>query len=193
MRLAELINQQQSGDKSSHLPGLISQVETHVDELNNRKERRLADLKMERNCMIDKDRASWPGMGITASGKDISIGSSSWFAMKRSRRLPLMRRANLRSRKGGLWKALKKRTGDLDLISRKPHPHDDKTFIEVKFIEVKGRATIGEIAVTSNEYKTAERLHKDYWLYVVYNCAAKPEIHTIQRSGSAGLGGSCKG
>ena len=67
-----------------------------------------------------------------------------------------------------------------DLISRKPHPHDDKTFIEVKFIEVKGRATIGEIAVTSNEYKTAERLHKDYWLYVVYNCASKPKIHTIQ-------------
>ena len=54
MRLAELINQQQSGDKGSHLPGLISQAETHVDELNNRKERRLADLKMERNCMIDK-------------------------------------------------------------------------------------------------------------------------------------------
>lgn len=25
-----------------------------------------------------------------------------------------------------------------------------------------------------------ERLQKDYWLYVVDNCASKPEIHTIQ-------------
>ena len=32
-----------------------------------------------------------------------------------------------------------------DLISRKPHPEDPKTFIEVRFIEVKGRAGVGEV------------------------------------------------
>lgn len=80
------------------------------------------------------------------------------------------------------WKveSVEKENRGFDLISRKPHPHDNKTFIEVRFIKVKGRATIGEIALTSNEYKTAERLQKDYWLYVVYNCASNPEIHTIQ-------------
>ena len=81
---------------------------------------------------------------------------------------------------GWVVESVEKENRGFDLISRKPHPHDDKTFVEVKFIEVKGRATIGEIAVTSNEYKTAERLHRDYWLYVVYNCASKPKIHTIQ-------------
>jgi hypothetical protein len=45
---------------------------------------------------------------------------------------------------------------------------------------VKGRAGVGEIALTSNEYRTAERLKNDYWLYVVYNCSSKPEIHLIQ-------------
>src|SRR2546426_9269500 len=39
-------------------------------------------------------------------------------------------------------------------------------------IEVKGRAAVGEIALSSNEYKTAERLKKDYWLYAVFNCGA---------------------
>jgi hypothetical protein len=34
--------------------------------------------------------------------------------------------------------------------------------IEVRFIEVKGRAAVGEIALTTNEYKTAERLKKDF-------------------------------
>ena len=75
---------------------------------------------------------------------------------------------------------VEKENRGFDLISRKPHPYDEKTFIEVKFIEVKGRATIGEIALTANEYKTAERLRKDYWLYVVFNCASKPKIYTIQ-------------
>ena len=58
-----------------------------------------------------------------------------------------------------------------DLISRQPHPEDPQTAIEVRFIEVKGRAASEEIALTTNEYKTAERLKKDYWLYVVFNCA----------------------
>ena len=62
-----------------------------------------------------------------------------------------------------------------DIISRKPHPHDDKTFTDVRFIEVKGRAAVGEVALSDNEYKTADRLKKDYWLYVVFNCGTKPD------------------
>jgi hypothetical protein len=67
-----------------------------------------------------------------------------------------------------------------DLISRKPHPEDPKTAIEVRFIEGKGRAGVGDVALTANEYKTAERLKRDYWLYVVYECGSTPEIHLVQ-------------
>ena len=67
-----------------------------------------------------------------------------------------------------------------DLISRRLHPEDPQTAIEVRFIEVKGRAGVGEVALSSNDYKTAERVKHDYWLYVVYNCATKPEVHVIQ-------------
>jgi len=49
-----------------------------------------------------------------------------------------------------------------DLISRRPHPEDPRTAIEVRFIEVKGRAAVGQISLTSNEYKTAQRLKEDY-------------------------------
>lgn len=58
-----------------------------------------------------------------------------------------------------------------DLISRRPHPDDPKTAIDMRFIEVKSRAHTGEIALTSNEYRTAQRLGNDYWLYVVFHCA----------------------
>jgi hypothetical protein len=51
---------------------------------------------------------------------------------------------------------------------------------ETRFIEVKGRAGIGDIALTANEYKTAQSLGDDYWLYVVFNSASKPQVIPIQ-------------
>jgi hypothetical protein len=34
--------------------------------------------------------------------------------------------------------------------------------------------------VRSHEYKTAERLRADYWLYVVFDCATQPRLIPIQ-------------
>jgi len=73
-----------------------------------------------------------------------------------------------------------------DLISRLPHPEDPSTAINVRFIEVKGRASVGDVALTSNEYKTAERLQGDFWLYVVFNCATNPELHIIHNPARLG-------
>ncbi|MCA9442241.1 MAG: DUF3883 domain-containing protein, partial [Candidatus Omnitrophica bacterium] len=56
---------------------------------------------------------------------------------------------------------------------------DPATSVDVRFIEVKGRAGVGEVALSDNEYKTAERLKKDYWLYVVFNCGSQPELHDL--------------
>jgi predicted GIY-YIG superfamily endonuclease len=53
--------------------------------------------------------------------------------------------------------------------------------VDVRFIEVKGRAHTGEIALTSNEYKTAQRLANDYWLYVVFHCATpNPTVNILR-------------
>jgi len=68
-----------------------------------------------------------------------------------------------------------------DLISRKPHPEDPKTAVDVRFIEVKGRAHTGEIALTANEYKTAQRLGLDYFLYVVFHCGTpEPSLNILR-------------
>ncbi len=179
MRLADLLNQQQNGEKSPHLFGLISQVEAHIDELNNRKDKKLNDLKLEGNCMIDKidhiGRA-WVLPHPERTSPDIAP----MIRDDEIEKIAVQKVTEYEESQGWKVESVEKENRGFDLISRKPHPHDDKTFIKVKFIEVKGRSTIGEIALTTNEYKTAERLQKDYWLYVVYNCASKPEIHTIQ-------------
>ncbi|MCU1264909.1 MAG: helicase domain protein [Acidobacteria bacterium] len=71
-------------------------------------------------------------------------------------------------------------TRGFDLISRRALSSTEGKRIETRFIEVKGRAAVGEIALTANEYKTAQRLGDDYWLYVVFKCASKPLVTTIQ-------------
>jgi len=49
----------------------------------------------------------------------------------------------------------------------------------VRYIEVKGRAHSGPIAITPNEWLMAHRLEADYWLYVVENCRSEPRLYTI--------------
>jgi hypothetical protein len=36
------------------------------------------------------------------------------------------------------------------------------------------------VALSENNYRTAQRLKGDYWLYTVFNCAAKIELHVGQ-------------
>jgi superfamily II DNA or RNA helicase len=71
-------------------------------------------------------------------------------------------------------------TRGFDLISRRMVSDISRESIETRFIEVKGRAAVGEIALTANEYKTAQRLGDDYWLYVAFNCASQPQVTLIQ-------------
>ena len=37
-----------------------------------------------------------------------------------------------------------------------------------------------QVALSANEYHTAARLKRDYWLYVVFNCGSIPELHVVQ-------------
>src|SRR5262249_33154930 len=61
-----------------------------------------------------------------------------------------------------------------DLLSRNGDTGPDA-------IEVKGRARVGEIEVSENEWAKACNLRDRYWLYVVFNCAgAHPELHRVQ-------------
>ena len=49
-----------------------------------------------------------------------------------------------------------------------------------RYIEVKGRAGVGDVALTPNEWIKAQRFGDQYWLYVVVNCKSKPELNLIQ-------------
>ena len=49
-----------------------------------------------------------------------------------------------------------------------------------RFIEVKGRAGVGKVELTENEWRTAENLGDAYWLYIVSDIATEPQLETVQ-------------
>ena len=67
LRLAELIEQQQSGDSTPLLAANIKQVEDRLDELNGRLERRRKELQQERNCTISDIQRLGVRLGAAAS------------------------------------------------------------------------------------------------------------------------------
>ena len=179
VQYAELVNRQIEGTTVPGLDGLIAQAEQHLDELNNRLDRRRAEVELERQCTV----------------ADIKHLGRAWVVPHPDRadpRLaPMVRDAQveriavelaMKHERDRGWEveSVESENRGFDLISRRPHPEDPKTFIEVRFIEVKGRAGVGVVALSENEYRTAERLKEDYWLYVAFNCAGTPQLHIIK-------------
>jgi hypothetical protein len=179
MRLAELMEMQQRGDTSQPLAANIKQTEDRIDELNGRLEHRRAELERERECMIGDIQhvaRAWvlphperqtPQIAAMVSDPEIER-IAVHFAIKHE------------EAEGRVVESVESENRGFDLISRKPHPEDPKTAIDVRFIEVKGRADTGDIALTSNEYNTAKRLKKDYYLYIVLHCATSPSLNVFQ-------------
>lgn len=179
LKLAELVEQRERGDTTPLLAAHLKQAEDRVDELADRLDSRREELQQEQQCTIG----------------DIQHIGRAWVVPHPERTAPtiapMVRDEEIERiaveavtayevARGWHVESVEKDNRGFDLISRKPHPEDPKTAIEVRFIEVKGRATIGEVALTTHEYKTAERLKQDYWLYTVFNCDSTPQIHVIQ-------------
>jgi hypothetical protein len=172
--LNELINRQ-----NLRMAELLENQQNRLFELNGRLERRREELQKERHCTITDIHhhgRAWVMPHPERSSPKIA-------AMVRDEEIERMAVQSViayEEARGWQVVSVEKDNRGFDLISRKPHPEDPQTAIEIRFIEVKGRAAVGEIALTTNEYKTAERLQKDYWLYAVFNCSSTPEIHLIQ-------------
>lgn len=186
MTLAGLVNQQQQMDTTPPwLTASITQAEERIDELSNRRERRLAELDQECQCTIGEIShigCAW----VLPHPERTSPGIAPMVRDDEIERIAVQAVTAHEEAQGRVVSSVEKENRGFDLISRRPHPEDPQTAIDVRFIEVKGRAGVGEVALTSNEYKTAERLKNDYWLYVVFNCGTTPQIHPVQNPARLG-------
>ncbi len=183
LNLADLYERQQNGQTIQGIEGRIAMSEQHLGDLNNRLESRQRELDMEKHAMV---------ADIIHIGRAAVLPHPERYAPEMA---PMVRDDEVERRavavvtdyettRGWVVEDVQKDNRGFDLISRRPHPEDPKSFIEVRFIEVKGRAGVGEVFLSANEFRTAERLKTDFWLYAVFNCAkpghAGPELNMVQ-------------
>ena len=180
VRHMELLDKQLRGDSSEPLEANLKTVEDKINDLTNRLETRTAKIEQERHCFIG----------------DVTFVGSCWALPHPERQTPeiaaMVSDANIERRavdfviaheeaQGRVVESVEVQNRGFDLISRLPHPEDPQTAMDVRFIEVKGRSAVGEIALTTNEYRTAVRLKHDYWLCVVFDAATEsPNLQVVR-------------
>jgi len=184
-QLAEYLNRQIAGQTVPGLDGLIAQAEQHLDELNNRLESRKGELELERHSSVSDIKhlgRAW----VVPHPERSSPNIAPMVRDDEIERIAVDVATRHEEARGWVVESVESLNKGFDLISRKPHPEDPKTFIELRFIEVKGRAGVGVVALSENEFRTAERLKNDFWLYAVFNCGGTPELHTVQNPARLG-------
>ncbi len=179
LQLADYLNRKIEGEHVPGLEGLIAQAESHLDRLNERRDRRLAELDMERHCTV-ADIVHLGRAWVLPSPERLRPDIAPMVNDPEIERIAVALVKRHEEGRGCQVESVEKDNKGYDLIARLPHPEDAKSVREVRFIEVKGRAGVGEIALTENEFRTAQRLGAEYWLHVVYDCASTPRLVTIQ-------------
>jgi hypothetical protein len=178
LRMAEIHESGQFGDETL-MAANMKKVEDKLDELNGRLEQRTAELRREAECMIGEIQhvgRAW----VLPHPERNSPQIREMVTDPEIERIAVQHVIAHEAAQGRVCESVEADNRGFDLISRKLHPEDPKTAIDVRFIEVKGRSHTGDIALTTNEYNTARRLRKDYWLYVVFHCASPvPSLNVL--------------
>jgi hypothetical protein len=166
IQVGELMEQAARGEEGA--AGRLAQAEERLDDLNDRLERRHEELAKQWHLTL----------------ADLSHVGSAWVVPHPERtgtfahmvsdpeiEAIAMREAMANEDARG-WDPsdVSKENRGFDVLSR------ERGGPGVRFIEVKGRATIGPVALTSNEYRTSKRLGEDFWLYAVFDCRSKPRL-----------------
>jgi len=177
--LFKLVERQGEGDSDSLIPANIQQTSDRIDDLNRRLDRRRKELEQERSCTIGD---------IIHHGRALVLpnpagNDPAYAGFKRDdavERIAIQKAIEYEESQGWVAESVEDQNRGFDIISRKMHFEDPKTAAQVRFIEVKGRASGTDVLLSTNEYRTAERLGNEYWLYVVYDCATEPQLHRVQ-------------
>ena len=177
--LNELIKRQQlifaelseRGAQGEKLSGNLSQAEARLEELNDRLKTREDELAMEREFTIAD--VNHLGRALVLAHPE-RTGFARMIRDEEIELIAMHESMEYERKRGWIPEDVSAEDRGFDILSKNP-----KTG-EVRFVEAKGRSTVGEVILTENEFRTAERLKKDFWLYVVYNCNTSPVVHLVQ-------------
>lgn len=167
-QVVELLQRKEQGED---VDLALGEAERRLDELNARLERRRQEIQRERQLAI-ADLAHIGSALVLPHPERLNFAPV--IRDEEVERIAMEEAMRYEREKGWIPGDVSTEDRGFDILSR--HPGSGG----VRFIEVKGRAGTGPVVLTRNEYKTAERLRNDYWLYVVFDCATTPRLLPIQ-------------
>jgi len=142
VQFAELLNQKEARSQETGLDGRIKILEDKLDELNTRLEQRRADLEKEQQCTISNIQhlgAAWvlphPERDTPSGRLMVSDPEIEWIAVEAVR--------EHEEACGWRVESVEQENRGFDLISRRPHPEDPDTAVEVRFIRGQGPRACG--------------------------------------------------
>jgi len=170
IQVGELMEQAARGDEGA--AGRLAQAEDRLDELNARLERRREELtKQWQLVLADLHHlgSAWVLPHPERTGVFAPMVSDPAIEAIAMREAMAYEEAH-----GWQPEDVSKENRGFDVLSRQ------RGGPGVRFIEVKGRAAVGPVALTANEYRTAKRLGQDFWLYAVFDCGSNPRLIRVQ-------------
>ncbi|MCL8207346.1 MAG: DUF3883 domain-containing protein [Actinomycetia bacterium] len=170
VRLGDLLDRQREEPDAPGLAGQIVQAEQHLADLNRRLDETQRKLSLQQHCIagtFERLGSAWvlphtdPATRRRVRDEEVErIAMEVAMAFERA--------------EGWEPEDVHEQNRGYDILSRHPATGAQRA------IEVKGCADVDEVELTRHEHETARKLGADYWLYVVYRCRAKPELHRHQ-------------
>jgi hypothetical protein len=180
MRNMELHDRERAGDPEPSLPPQIANSDRRLDVLDRRLKTRRAELLKEETLTLGNIQHIGRAWVLPHPDRDTS-------ELRRMRRNDVIEKTAVdaviayENARGYEVESVEDQNCGYDLKSRKFDPENPDVPVDLRFIEVKGRAGVDDVYLSDNEYKTAVRQKEDYWLYAVYNCAtSSPEVYPIR-------------
>jgi hypothetical protein len=158
----------------------IQEEQRHLEDLRRRQTTRLAET--ERAAMLSLGAPEVLGVAaivpaeVSAPDVTLSVSKGGEPPMRRSDEVEDAAMAHAMTYEQGRgWEVEDVSAEDrgYDLISHSPEG-------DVRYIEVKGRAGVGAVEISENEWLKAEQLREDYWLYIVTDALESPALYLVQ-------------
>ncbi len=152
------MEEKERGEESAMWVPNMKQAEDRLDELNERLRSRTADLERERQCSIGVVHFIGSGW-VLPHPERANPNFAPMVRDEEIERIAVDFATAEAIENGWLVESVESDNRGFDLILRKFAADDPRNSVNVRFVEVKGRAGIGEVSLSSNEYKTAERFN----------------------------------
>ncbi|MBU1750065.1 MAG: DUF3883 domain-containing protein, partial [Chloroflexi bacterium] len=173
----KLMDYEQRALRGTDMSLSLQDERRHLEDLRRRQTSRLAET--ERAAMLALGAPAVLGVAAIVPGTvsaPVTLSASEGSPMRRSDEVEAAAMAHaIAHEQAQDWTVadVSAEARGYDLLSHGP---DDA----VRYIEVKGRAGVGAVELSANEWLKAEQLGADYWLYIVTDAVRAPALHRIQ-------------